>query len=98
MIRSLRIAGKRHKVRWNARIKDHGEYDGDSLTIAVAKGHVDQQKETLLHEIMHGIEFHYGIDLDKEDPKDHPNLTTLSQALFAVMRENKGLARLIFEE
>lgn len=98
MIRSVKISGKRHRVRWNARIKNHGEFDPEKLVIAVAKGHLDQQKETLLHEIMHGIEFHYGIDLDKEDPEKHPNLTTLSQALFAVMRENKGLARLIFEE
>lgn len=98
MIRALKIAGKRHKVRWNARIKHHGEFDGERMEIAVAKGHADQQKETLLHEIMHGIEFHYDIDLDKEDPENHPNLTKMSQALFAVMRENKGLAQLIFGE
>ena len=98
MIRSLRIHGKRHKVRWNARIRHHGEFDGDKMEIAVAKGHIDQQRETLLHEVMHGIEFHYGIDLDKEDPESHPNLTTMSQALFAVMRENPGLAKLIFGE
>lgn len=98
MIKALRIAGKRYKVRWNARISDHGEYDSEKMEICVAKGPVDQQKEILLHELLHGIEYHYGIELDDGDPEDHPNLSTLSKALFAVMRENKGLARLIFEE
>lgn len=98
MIRTVKIAGKRHKVRWNARTPHHGEWDSEPLQILIAKGPLDQQKETLLHEIMHGIEHHYGIDLDKEDPENHPNLTTMSKALFAVMRENKGLAQLIFGE
>ena len=92
-IKRIKVLGKSNRLWWNSRRvpKDAwGDYDPEAHVIRIAKAPALQQREALLHEISHAIEREYGFDLN------HDKLTLLVRGLLMVMRENDGLADLIF--
>lgn len=61
----------------------YGEIDFDNLVINInSQVSKEEQKNTLIHEVLHGIENMYGIDLG-EDKVDR-----LSNALYTVLKDN----------
>lgn len=91
---SLRIAGKLHKVKWGVDLEgDCGLMEFKPLRISVGRDMApDEERESLLHEVMHAIEYQQGLEL-KED-----QIRQLSIGLFEVLRNNPKLAHYLLEE
>ena len=93
MIKKLTIMGTQHSVRWNARLKDDwGDFDAEKKLIRIAKAPLLQQRETLLHEVMHAIEEQYGFDMN------HDHLTLMARGLLAVLRDNPEFREVLLGE
>lgn len=93
MLKTVRVLGTPLKLRWNARLKDEwGDYDKDKALIRIAKAPPLQQREALLHELMHAIEDGYGFEMN------HDHLTLMARGLLTVVRDNEGLSELLFGE
>ncbi len=61
---SLDIVGKRFRVRWSKMEKDYGLCEAPKCLITVdPTHHSEQQKDTLLHEVLHALdtETHSGL-------------------------------------
>jgi hypothetical protein len=94
VIRSVNVLGRIYKVRWNAKLPTDrwGDHDYAKGLIRIGKAPQIQQRETLLHELMHAIEDESGFEMD------HDQLTIMARALLGVMTSNPGLATKIFGE
>ena len=90
--KSLRIIGKRVKVRWNQKlVGSWGEYHINKHTILLSQDAVgDQLRETLLHEIIHAVSDQVDAELPESKHRQ------ISIGLYAAMRDNKGLAEFLF--
>lgn len=90
--KQVTILGKPHRIRWNAKIPSDrwGDYDGAKALIRIGKAPLLQQKEALLHEVMHAIEEQYGFEMD------HDHLTLMARGLLSVMRENPEMRDVLF--
>ena len=94
MIKEVSVLGRPYKVRWNAKIPADrwGDHDWKKGLIRIGRGPQIQQRETLLHELLHAIEDEAGFELD------HDHLTVLARSLMQTMLSNPGLAQKLFGE
>lgn len=61
----------------------YGEIFYDEKVIHINKSYdVEQQEETLIHEVLHGIEEMYSLELGEE------TVTRLAQAMYTVLKDN----------
>lgn len=86
------IFGKRYRINEVQRgcggSRSLGEANHSSLTIDLASGQAEAQKrDTLLHEVIHGIE--YAMHLELEERQVH----ALAAGLLCVMRANPAFVR-----
>lgn len=91
---SLRICGKRHRVCWDADIDgDCGLMEFKPLRISIGKGMApDEERESLLHEVMHAVEWQQGLTLKEEQVRQ------LSVGVFETLRNNKKLVEYLLAE
>lgn len=87
----IRILGKRFEVSYIApgepplMESDMGEIDCDKQTIAVSDGlPLENEQDTVLHEVLHGVENAMGLDLDEAA------IRSLATGLLAVIKDNRG--------
>jgi hypothetical protein len=67
-----------------------GQIDYENLIIKLKTGLNDQhKKQTLWHELMHGIVREYNIDFENDEEEDI--IDTLGTAIVQVLKDNKGL-------
>lgn len=79
-----------YKIIWvNRFLSDHeqsGECSPSPRRIYIRLGLSERERwYTLLHELLHAIEFEYGCDLG------HPKINMLEKALYRILRLNKHL-------
>jgi len=68
----------------------NGEIHGDEQRIRIADGiGPDKERETLLHEVLHGISILMASELDERQ------IRTISNGLYAVLQENPQLVRFL---
>ena len=91
-MKSVRILGKTYSLHWvekqQFKYEDCGHCDYEKQEIAVVMGyHKEQERDTLLHEILHGIEHEMGLDLAEEE------IRSLATGLYAVFMDNPDLLK-----
>lgn len=92
--RSIKIAGKRHKIKWNADLDgDCGLIEHLPLEISVGVGMApDEERESLFHEIVHACEYQQGLRLKEKQVRQ------LSVGLFEALRSNPKLVEYLMSE
>lgn len=92
--RSIRIAGKRHSVHWNADLDgDCGLIEYMPLKISIGAGMAaDEARESLLHEVIHGIAYQGGLKVKEKTVRQ------LSIGLYEVLKNNPKLVSYLLEE
>lgn len=98
--KTLRLIGKRHRIEWDCEeLKSDDGDDADGLfhrskkLIQVAAGQThDDERETLLHEILHALE----VQMDAEIPE--AKLRQLAVGLYASLKDNPRLVTYLLEE
>jgi hypothetical protein len=98
--KTIRLIGKRHRIEWAcAELKSDDGDDADGLfhrgkkLIQIAAGQThDDERETLLHEIMHALE----VQMDAEIPE--AKLRQLAVGLYAALKDNPKLVAYLLEE
>lgn len=83
----IRIIGKTYSINWVdkpiLRADECGACDFERQTITVQNGyHAEQERDTLLHEVLHGIEHEMGLELDEA------TVRLMATGLFAVLKDN----------
>ncbi len=94
----IKILGKTYKVRVVTRTQDleeddYGLCDNDKHVISIVAGRsLGNDQDTLLHEIIHAIEFQMGTDgsINKK-PSEEARVQGLAVGLLAVLKDNAGL-------
>lgn len=95
---SVRIAGINYVVEQERgsealETKNSGRINHETATITLDQNEPDWRKrKVLLHELVHGIERHFGNGL--EHTEEHTE--ALESGLWCVFNDNPGLARAIF--
>lgn len=86
------VLGKRHTIRWDVELgRDCGDIHFTKNEVRIAKDLApDEERETLLHELIHGLDYAIGIDLSEAKTR------ALSASLFGLMAANPGLVDYIF--
>lgn len=89
---SIVILGKRHAIEWDAKIgRDCGDIHFTHNKIRIAQELApDEERETLLHETIHGVDFAVGIGINEAKTR------ALSATLFAVLATNPALVAYLF--
>lgn len=78
----VKLLESQQKLKDNAR-ECYGEILFDEKVIHINKNYdVEQQKATLIHEVLHGIEDMYSLELGEEV------VTRLAQAIYTVLKDN----------
>jgi hypothetical protein len=73
--------------------KAYGIHKRSELEILIATDHhIQSQKETVIHEILHGISDAVGAKLKERQ------VSSLSRAFFAVLSDNPALVKWLFDE
>lgn len=88
--RHLKILARDYLVEWQ-KPKNMGQCGGSAGRVVVdtqriwidRTNHPDRQKAVLIHEILHVIDFHHGIDLDEKQTE------AIACGLFEFARRNK---------
>lgn len=92
----LKIVGKTYRVRViTERAEgfedgDYGECDNDKLVISIVAGRsIGNDQDTLLHEIIHAVEFQMGVDgaIHKKPSAEH-RVQALATGLLAFLKDN----------
>lgn len=98
--KTLSLIGKRHRIEWDCvglTADDGDEVDGlfdrskKLIQIAAEQTH-DDERETLLHEILHALE----VQMDAEIPE--AKLRQLAVGLYAALKDNPKLVTYLLEE
>lgn len=95
-LRDLRIIGHRYKIAVVTTLPSDtlGHVDTSAQLILLADClRKDGMKDTLLHEIVHAVHYHFGLDDDSKEEEFTSRTTT---GLRAVMLDNPGLAEWVF--
>ena len=84
---SVKVIGKTYSITYtNGRPLDDGnlgEMDPDKQTLTVKKGQpLEQEQDTVLHEVMHAIDHELGLSLSEKHVKG------MATGLLAVMKDN----------
>jgi hypothetical protein len=88
---SIRIAGKVYRVKFRQET-DCGRCDNARLTITISRDQDKQhQRDTLLHEVIHAVEYACGMDIGEE------NVRMLGTHLLAALVENPEATRWILD-
>lgn len=88
---TLRIIGKNYAVTWPEKIDNEGDavnglFDPDAQTIQVVGTlPLEGAQDSLLHEVMHAVEFSMGLDLEETV------IERMATGLLAVMKDNPRL-------
>jgi len=98
--KTLRLIGKRHRIEWGCQeLKaDDGDdvdglFDASKKLIQIAAGQThDDERETLLHEILHALE----VQMHAHIPED--KLRQLAVGLYATLKDNQKLVQYLLEE
>jgi hypothetical protein len=98
--KTLRLIGKRHRIQWaGPGLKsDDGDlvdglFDASKKLIQIAGGQThDDERETLLHEILHALE----VQMNAHIPED--KLRQLAVGLYATLKDNRKLVQYLLEE
>jgi hypothetical protein len=95
----LTLIGKRHRIEWDCDLREgddvliSGYFHLSKKLIQVAAGQThDDERETLLHEILHALE----VQMDAEIPE--PKLRQLAVGLYAALKDNPKLVTYLLEE
>lgn len=92
-VKRINLLGRRHKVAWVDDIDDFGTYDYMQLEIQVNPTHpLHHQQDTLWHEILHGVEAHYGLDLEDDI------IDKLASGSLTVLQSNPQLVRWLLKK
>lgn len=90
----VRIAGVDYLVTIREGLNDglkmlRGEisFSNSVITLCPSQNH-QAMSQTLLHEILHGIFYHYGIEM--EEKKEEEVVERLSHGLYQVLQDNGG--------
>lgn len=85
---SCRIIGKKYTVAWPNKIDNDGEpvnglFDPDTQSIQVVGTlPLESAQDSLLHEVMHAVEFSMGLDLEETI------IERMATGLLAVIKDN----------
>ena len=98
--KTIRLIGKRHRIEWDCEVlhaddgaEADGLFDRAKKLIQVAAGQThDDERETLLHEILHALE----VQMDAEIPE--AKLRQLAVGLYAALKDNPRLVAYLLEE
>ena len=99
----VKIVGKVYKVRVVTERADgfedgdYGDCDNDQLVIRIIAGRsIANDQDTLLHEILHAIEFQMGLDgaINKKVSVEQ-RIQGTATGLLAVMKDNPALVRFL---
>lgn len=98
--KTLRLIGKRHRIEWDvAVLQDENGNDLDGLfhqnkkLIQIAAGQThDDERETLLHEMLHALETQMNAEIAEA------KLRQLAVGLYAALRDNPKLVAYLLEE
>lgn len=95
----LTLIGKRHRIEWDCDLREgddvliSGYFHLSKKLIQIAGGQThDDERETLLHEILHALE----VQMDAEIPE--PKLRQLAVGLYAALKDNPKLVTYLLEE
>lgn len=97
----VKIVGKVYKVRVVTERAvgfdpgDYGDCDNDNLVIRIVAGRsLENDQDTLLHEIIHAVEFQMGLDgeINKKVSAEQ-RVQGTATGLLAVMKDNPALVR-----
>ena len=88
---SIRILGRTYKIKRLRRMKDAGNCDYQKAELRVSATQDElEQKDTLLHEIMHAIRYQQGRENGGEVEEDY--VRSLATGLIAVLQDNPDFA------
>jgi len=93
---SVNILGKTYAIEWLPHIyEDDGEQSGMSSTrhqvIKISTSHhKEQQKDTLLHEMLHAVDEEIGTKLEEEQVRH------IATCLFQVLNSNPNILEFLF--
>lgn len=98
--KTLSLIGKRHRIEWDCigLTADDGDdvdglFDRQKKLIQIAAGQThDDERETILHEILHALE----VQMDAEIPE--AKLRQLAVGLYAALKDNPKLVKYLLEE
>jgi hypothetical protein len=98
--KTLRLIGKRHRIQWDCPDlvaddgdKVDGQFDATQKLIQIAAGQThDDERETLLHEVLHALE----VQMHAHIPED--KLRQLAVGLYAAVKDNPRLVQYLLEE
>lgn len=87
----VRIEGKDYPIKHKKLAGDLGLFEGREQCISISTGHksADEAADTMLHEILHAVEFNNGWDYDE------PKVRRIATALLAILRDNPDVAQSI---
>jgi hypothetical protein len=93
-ISPIKIMGKTYKVKRTDREDIEGEFDAMAQTIVINKTIVvaDALADTLLHEVLHAIEYNAGLEFNE------PYVRAFATGLIPVLRQNPDLLILVAGE
>jgi hypothetical protein len=94
----IKILAFDYQVRWLPAdlFGDYGRIDSDRLTLALLIDQPEQVlRDTILHEIIHALNFHLQL---RESPSDEDIASRLSTGLLTVFRDNPQLASWLVEQ
>lgn len=87
MIESVDVLGKRYTVVVKTEMADYGECKSDECLIEIGSHQcAAQQRDTLLHEVIHAIEHELDVTVTEKAVR------MLGTGLLAVLRHNPALA------
>lgn len=86
------VLGKRHAIQWDVELgRDCGDIHFTRNEVRIAKDLApDEERETLQHELIHGLDYAIGIGLSEAKTR------ALSAAWFALIAANPGLAEYLY--
>lgn len=88
---NVRVLGRVYKIKRLKRMKDAGNCDYVKAELRVSANQDDlEQKDALLHEVMHAIRYQQGREYGGEVEEDY--VRSLATGLIAVLQDNPDFA------
>jgi len=89
----VKIVGKTYKIEWLEHLANQGEtfHAIQTIKIEITDKAKEQMQDTVLHEVMHGIDYAMQAKLSERQ------VTVMATGLLAVLKENPNLMRYLLE-